>query len=593
MIQKSMQTISPIRDSRINVAEMNHAWKRFKMKIQMETLNLIFVSVWYCVENTGETALVHDNCRTTAVQPVFGRKMMAEEHWSTSPNPPLERPANGEKGSEEEYAGHNGILRSAQASSTGSLKADDGAENFKLSTRSWLVFMTLATLTLMVALDGTSISVALPIIASKLHGTAIEAFWSGTSFLLCSTVFQPTFASLSNIFGRKPLILTAIAFFLAGSLVAGLAQNFTHMLVGRSIQGVGGGGLIALSEIIVTDLVPLRLRGQYFGILSAMWSVGSVTGPILGGGFSQDVSWRWIFYINFPFIGFGIVFVILFLKLNFLPSSLMSKLRRIDYVGSIIFIGSATSFLIPVTWGGVMYPWDSWRTLVPLIVGAVGLIAFFVYETYFAAEPMIPITIFATRTAILTYIETVLHGLVLWCALYYMPLYYETVKEYSPILAGVSLFPLSFTVAPSAAIVGIVVTKTGHYRWAIWVGFFFATLGTGLFCVLDVHTSIAGWIFLTLPAGLGLGMLFPSLAFAIQASALSGHMSIAVAMFSFFRAFGQAIGVAIGGVIFQNQMHENLLRYPDLASLAGAYSKDAAGLVQIVRAMLRGWRRII
>ncbi|EFW17884.1 MFS multidrug transporter [Coccidioides posadasii str. Silveira] len=502
MIQKRMQTISPIRDSRINVAEMNHAWKRFKMKIQMEMLNL-----------------------NTAVQPVFGRKMMVEEHWSTSPKTPLERPANGEKGSEEEYAGHNGILRSAQASSTGSLKADDGAENFKLSTRSWLVFMTLATLTLMVALDGTSISVALPIIASKLHGTAIEAFWSGTSFLLCSTVFQPTFASLSNIFGRKPLILTAIAFFLAGSLVAGLAQNFTHMLVGRSIQGVGGGGLIALSEIIVTDLVPLRLRGQYFGILSAMWSVGSVTGPILGGGFSQDVSWRWIFYINFPFIGF------------------------------------------------------------------VGLIAFFVYETYFAAEPMIPITIFATRTAILTYIETVLHGLVLWCALYYMPLYYETVKEYSPIIAGVSLFPLSFTVAPSAAIVGIVVTKTGHYRWAIWIGFFFATLGTGLFCVLDVHTSIAGWIFLTLPAGLGLGMLFPSLAFAIQASALSGHMSIAVAMFSFFRAFGQAIGVAIGGVIFQNQMHENLLRYPDLAPLAGAYSKDAAGLVQIVRAMPAGMEK--
>nr|KMM68572.1 drug resistance transporter [Coccidioides posadasii RMSCC 3488] len=543
MIQKRMQTISPIRDSRINVAEMNHAWKRFKMKIQMEMLNL-----------------------NTAVQPDFGRKMMVEEHWSTSPKTPLERPANGEKGSEEEYAGHNGILRSAQASSTGSLKADDGAENFKLSTRSWLVFMTLATLTLMVALDGTSISVALPIIASKLHGTAIEAFWSGTSFLLCSTVFQPTFASLSNIFGRKPLILTAIAFFLAGSLVAGLAQNFTHMLVGRSIQGVGGGGLIALSEIIVTDLVPLRLRGQYFGILSAMWSVGSVTGPILGGGFSQDVSWRWIFYINFPFIGFGIVFVILFLKLNFLPSSLMSKLRRIDYVGSIIFIGSATSFLIPVTWGGVMYPWDSWRTLVPLIVGAVGLIAFFVYETYFAAEPMIPITIFATRTAILTYIETVLHGLVLCQGV--LPNHRRR-QLIPPILHRGSLRRYRWHSR----------YQNRPLRWAIWIGFFFATLGTGLFCVLDVHTSIAGWIFLTLPAGLGL------------ASALSGHMSIAVAMFSFFRAFGQAIGVAIGGVIFQNQMHENLLRYPDLAPLAGAYSKDAAGLVQIVRAMPAGMEK--
>ncbi|WEW59306.1 hypothetical protein PRK78_004775 [Emydomyces testavorans] len=507
---------------------------------------------------------------------------------------PRDQPANTEAGAKA----NDDTPESTRVSLAGSLKEDDGADNFKLSTRSWLVFMTLAVLTLMVALDGTSISVALPIIASKLHGTAIEAFWSGTSFLLCSTgsaltndrllVFQPTFASLSNIFGRKPLILTAIAFFFTGSLVAGLSNNFTQMLVGRSIQGVGGGGLIALSEIIVTDLVPLRLRGQYFGILSAMWSVGSVTGPILGGGFSQDVSWRWIFYINFPFIGFGVAFVLLFLRLNFTPSSLMSKLRRIDYIGSILFISSATSFLIPVTWGGVMYPWDSWRTLVPLIIGALGLLAFFFYESYLAAEPMIPITIFATRTAIVTYIETVLHGLVLWCALYYLPLYYETVKEYSPIISGISLFPLSFTVAPSAAIVGLIVTKTGHYRWAIWIGFFFATLGAGLFCLLRVHTSIVGWIFLTLPAGIGLGILFPALAFAVQASALRGHMAISVAMFSFFRAFGQAIGVAVGGVIFQNQMHKNLLRYPELAPLAGAYSKDAAGLVQIVRAMPAG-----
>ncbi|KAI1951051.1 hypothetical protein LOZ12_002058 [Ophidiomyces ophidiicola] len=476
---------------------------------------------------------------------------------------------------------------SAPVSSTGSVKNDE-VETFKLSKRSWLVFMTLATLTLMVALDGTSISVALPIIASKLRGSAIEAFWSGTSFLLCSTVFQPTFASLSHIFGRKPLILAAIVFFLAGSLVSALSENFTHMLVGRSIQGIGGGGLIALSEIIVTDLVPLRLRGQYFGILSAMWSVGSVTGPILGGGFAQEVSWRWIFYINLPFIGVGIVFVLLFLKLNFIPSSLMSKLRRIDYVGSVLFIGSATSFLIPVTWGGVMYSWDSWRTLVPLIVGVVGLIAFSFYETYAATDPMIPITIFANRTAIITYIETILHGLVLWCTLYYLPLYYETVKEYSPIISGVSLFPLSFTVAPSAAVIGIIVTKTGHYRWAIWLGFAISAIGTGLFCLLKVHTSIAGWIFLTLPAGLGLGILFPALAFGIQASALPGHMAVAAAMFSFFRAFGQAIGVAIGGVIFQNQMYKNLLRYPEFESLAGPFSKDAAGLVQIVRSMPAG-----
>lgn len=235
-----------------------------------------------------------------------------------------------------------------------------------------------------------------------------------------------------------------------------------------------------------------------------------------------------------------------------------------------------------------MYDWDSWRTLVPLIVGTLGLVATTMYEAYIATEPMIPITVFATRTAIVTYIETVCHGLVLWCTLYFLPLYFETVQEYSPIVSGVALFPLSFTVAPSAAVTGILVTLTGHFRWATWLGFLLSTLGLGLFCLIGPTTSIPAWIFLILPAGIGLGILFPALGYAIQASALPGHMSMSVAMFSFFRAFGQALGVAVGGVIFQNRMYVNLLAYPAHAARAADMSKDAAGLVQIVRAMAEG-----
>ncbi|OJD12889.1 hypothetical protein AJ78_06585 [Emergomyces pasteurianus Ep9510] len=484
-----------------------------------------------------------------------------------------------------EYSTKEGPDNTTDKLSTSLSDSSFEAKTFRPTGRTWLVLLTLAVLSLMVALDGTSISVALPVIAAKLKGSAIEAFWSGTAFLLCSTVFQPNFASFSNIFGRKPLILIALVLFFVGTLVAGLANDFTSMLVGRSIQGVGGGGLIALTEIVITDLIPLRERGTYFGLLSVMWSIGSVTGPILGGGFSQNVSWRWIFYINFPFIGVGAVFIILFLKLNFVPASLMEKLRRVDYVGSVLFVGSTASFLIPVTWGGVMYEWDSWRTLVPLIIGIVGLIVTMIYEYKFAEDPIIPITIFATRTAIVSYLETVLHGLVLWCGLYYLPLYFEAVKEYSPIISGISLFPMTFTVAPVAAVAGILVTKTGHWRWAVWLGFVLATLGMGLFAVVDVDTSIAAWIFLMLPAGIGLGLLFPALGFAIQASARPGHMAIAVAMFSFFRAFGQAIGVAVGGVIFQNEMRKNLLGYPEFAATAATLSKDAAGLVQVVLAM--------
>lgn len=282
------------------------------------------------------------------------------------------------------------------------------------------------------------------------------------------------------------------------------------------------------------------------------------------------------------------MFVLLFLRLNFLPTSLAEKLRQIDYIGTVLFVGSLSSFLIPLTWGGVMYDWDSWRTLVPLIIGAVGLLVFAFYEYRFAADPIIPPTLFQNRTAAVSFIETVLHGLTLWCALYYLPLYYEAVKGYTPIVAGVALFPQSFTVAPSSVLVGFLVTLTGRYRLAIWVGWGLSTLGLGLLCYMEVDTSIPAWVFLNIVSGLGLGFLFPSLAFAIQGSATPENLAMAVGMFSFFRALGQTIGVAIGGVVFQNQMFSNLLQYPALAPMARAYSRNAAALVQIIKAMPEG-----
>ncbi|KAL8749869.1 MAG: hypothetical protein Q9199_007429 [Rusavskia elegans] len=456
---------------------------------------------------------------------------------------------------------------------------------WKPSPRLYLAFLTLAVITMMVALDVTSLSVALPIISEDLGGTAIEAFWSGTSFLLCSTIFQPSFASFSHIFGRKPMILTGLVFFLIGAIIAAVARDFAVLLAGRSLQGIGGGGLIALTEIVVADLVPLRLRGQWFGLISAMWALGSVTGPIIGGAFAQGANWRWIFWINLPFIGIAFVFVPLFLKLAFKPSSFTAQLARVDWFGSFLFIASTTSFLIPITWGGVSYPWTSWHTLVPLCLGIAGLITFITYEEIVATEPLIRLVIFKNRTAAVSYIATVLHGMILWSILYYLPLYYEAVKGFSPIISGVALFPETFTVAPASVVVGMLITVTGRYRWAIWAGWVLTVLGTGLLCLLDVDTSTVAWIFINLVGGLGMGMLFPSMAFAIQASQTNEDLAFAIAMFSFFRAFGQAIGVAVGGTVFQNQMKSKLLAYPALAAKAEEFSKDASSLVQIIKSM--------
>ena len=289
-----------------------------------------------------------------------------------------------------------------------------------------------------------------------------------------------------------------------------------------------------------------------------------------------------------PFVGLALVLVPLTLVLAFKVSSLADKLRRVDWIGSVLFIRSTTSFLTPITWGGVSYPWDSWRVLVPLIIGIIGIVVFVAFEEYVATEPLIRLDVFKNRTAAASYFETTLHGMILWCTLYYMPLYYEAVKGETPVLAGISLFPATFTVAPAAMGTGYVITKTGRYRWAIWSGWVLTTLGTGLLYLLDVNTTTVQWVFLNLVSGLGMGILFPSMSFSIQAATTNKDLAFAVALFSFFRAFGQSIGVAIGGVIFQNQLKKKLLTYPLLAPTASAYSSDASGLVQIIKTMQHG-----
>ncbi|KAI9812669.1 MAG: hypothetical protein M1826_002791 [Phylliscum demangeonii] len=471
--------------------------------------------------------------------------------------------------------------------SSPSIEKDGGAAPapFAPGWRFYVCFSTLSIITLAAALDATSLSVALPIISQKLHGSAIEAFWSGTSFLIASTVLQPSYASFSHIFGRKALVMAALALFTLGAILAAVAHDFTLMLVGRSIQGIGGGGVIVLTEVIITDLVPLRERGKWFGFVSMMWAIGSVTGPIVGGTFAEKVSWRWIFWLNLPFCGMGFALIPFVLRLHSSGGSFAAKLRRVDYVGTVLFVGATMAVLIPITWGGVMYPWSHWRTVVPLVIGAVGLVAFGLYERWVPAEPLIRLSIFGNRTAVVTYVGTFIHGMILWSLVYYIPLYYEAVKNSTPIMAGVSVMPETLTVAPVSVVCGVVVSITGRYRWAIWSGWLLTTVGMGLLCLLDVPTKTVEWVLLNLIAGVGTGLLFPAMAFAIQASATDHDMAFAVAMFSFFRAFGQSVGVAIGGVIFQSELRKQLLKFPELVAHAADLSKDASGLVEVIKTM--------
>ncbi|KAI1647054.1 putative MFS transporter [Daldinia loculata] len=463
-----------------------------------------------------------------------------------------------------------------------------GNDGWKPTKRFLLAFMSLLTIVSAVAIESTSLPTALPIMSAELGGTALQAFWSGTSFLLASTVIQPTVASMSHILGRRIMLYVSSAGFVGGSLIAALAGNFNVVLVGRTIQGAGGGGLIVLLEILISDLVPLAHRGTWFSINSAMWGIGTATGPLIGAGFAQDVTWRWIFWINLPIVGVGMLLVTLFLKQAQVPGHIVEKLKRFDWLGSVLFSVSSACFLFGITTGGVAFPWTSYQALLPLIIGFLGMLFFVYWEFCFAIGPIVDRRIFATWTAISAYIQTMLHGLILYAAIYFLTLFYQAVKLYSPVTSAIALLPETIGLSLSSVAVGALTGMTKKYRWALWGGWVLTTAGSGLLYLLGTGTTVTQWVFLNIPFGIGVGMLFTAELLAIQAATKPELNGEAAGFFSFIRIFGQALGVAVSGVIFQNSLKQKLLRIPGLASLADEYSRDATAIVALIHEMADG-----
>ncbi|KAI1759465.1 putative MFS transporter [Hypoxylon sp. FL1150] len=437
---------------------------------------------------------------------------------------------------------------------TGSEPNNDG---WKPTKRFVLAFGSLLTIVSAVAIESTSLPTALPIMSADLGGTALQAFWSGTGFLLASTVIQPTVASMSHILGRRVMLYVSSAGFTGGSLIAALAHNFNVVLVGRVIQV--SGGLIVLLEILISDLVPLEHRGTWFSINSAMWGIGTSSGPLIGAGFAQNVSWRWIFWINLPIVGLGMLFVTLFLKQAQIPGHIIEKLRKFDWLGSVLFSVSSAGFLFGITTGGVMFPWSSYQALIPLIVGFLGMVFFLYWEFSYASEPIVNKRIFRSWTAVSAYIQTMVHGLIIYASIYFLTLFYQAVKLYSPVTSAIALLPETVGLSLASVAVGALTGMLKRYRWALWGGWVLTTAGSGLLYLLDTRTTLNGE---------------------------------AAAFFSFIRVLGQAFGVAISGVIFQNTLKGNLLRIPGFASLADEYMPDGGTKTRVVQAFSDSLRSI-
>jgi MFS family permease len=359
------------------------------------------------------------------------------------------------------------------------------------------------------------------------------------------------------------------------------------LIAGRALQGAGSGGIVLTTNIIVSDLCPLRKRGQYMAVILAIFGIGLAIGPFVGGAIAQNSSWRWVFYMNLPIGGLSLGIMFLFLRVGSVnEGSLMDRLRRIDVVGNGILMAGTTAILYALSYAGSIYPWSSWHTLVPMLMGLLGIGLFAWFElSGIPAEPVMPARLFKHRTSIVVFVNTFLNSVIYFWSLYFIPVYFQAVLLYSSTRAGYSLLPQAVAGIPGAIIAAVSLSRWGKFKPIHFVGFAMSTLGMGLCALLDKNTSIAEWAVFQIIIALGIGTVIDTLLPAFQAPVSEADQAVATSTWSFIRGFGSIWAVAIPAVIFNNRIDEQLSMVSDASARqllggGGAYQQASASFVE-------------
>ncbi|MFI6102711.1 DHA2 family efflux MFS transporter permease subunit [Streptomyces sp. NPDC051310] len=404
---------------------------------------------------------------------------------------------------------------------------------------------------LLAALDQTIVSTALPTIVSELGGME-HLSWVVTAYMLASTAATPLWGKLGDQYGRKKLFQAAIVLFLIGSALCGIAQNMPQLIAFRAVQGLGGGGLMVLSMAIVGDIVPPRERGRYQGLFGAVFGVTSILGPLLGGLFTQHLSWRWVFYINLPV---GVVALFVIAAVLHIP--VRATRHTIDYLGTFLIASVATCLVLVASLGGTTWEWGSWQIIGLAVLGAV-LLVWFVRVERRAAEPVLPLKLFRIRTFTLVSAISFVVGFAMFGAMTYLPTFLQVVRGVSPTMSGVHMLPMVLGMLLTSTASGQIVSRTGRWKVFPVAGTAITALGLVLLHRMKESSSDAEMSVYFFVFGAGLGLVMQVLVLVVQNAVAYEDLGVATSGATFFRSIGASFGVAIFGTVFTSRLTSKL-----------------------------------